>query len=178
MINKEKILIVDDDQTFANILMRAFERRELDTKAAHNEEEALKINQEFMPAKLVLDLKLGRESGLHLIEKLLVNNPELKIVMLTGYSSISTAVEAIKLGACNYLCKPASTEEILSAFESDKNNAPVEIPKTPPSVNRIEWEHIQKVLNENQGNISATARALGMHRRTLQRKLQKRPVSH
>jgi len=176
--SQEKILLVDDDPTFTNILSRAFERRNYDTQCAHNEQEALKANQEFMPNKLVLDLKLGNDSGLHLIEALLSTNPTLKIVMLTGYSSISTAVEAIKLGASNYLCKPASIEEILNAFNTEKGNTHVEIPDTPPSVSRIEWEHIQKVLNENQGNISATARALGMHRRTLQRKLQKRPVSH
>lgn len=178
MTNSQKILIVDDDQTFANILSRAFERRQFKTDTAQNEQDALTINQEFMPDKLVLDLKLGSDSGLQLIEKLLAANPDLKIVMLTGYSSISTAVEAIKLGACNYLCKPASTEEILNAFETNNSENKIEIPETPPSVNRIEWEHIQKVLNENHGNISATARALGMHRRTLQRKLQKRPVSH
>ncbi len=98
--------------------------------------------------------------------------------MLTGYSSISTAVEAIKLGALNYLCKPADADDILNAFEQAQGNADAEISVHPPSVNRLEWEHIQRVLNEHDGNISATARALGMHRRTLQRKLQKRPVKH
>lgn len=95
--------------------------------------------------------------------------------MLTGYSSISTAVEAIKLGALNYLCKPADTEDILAAFNLEAVRD-LKIPSNPPSVERLEWEHIQKVLQENGGNISATARSLGMHRRTLQRKLQKRPV--
>ena len=98
------------------------------------------------------------------------------MVLLTGYSSISTAVEAIKLGAVNYLGKPASVDEIISAFEPGQIEQTQAIQTSPPSVGRVEWEHIQRVLNENDGNISATARILGMHRRTLQRKLQKRPV--
>jgi two-component system response regulator RegA len=96
------------------------------------------------------------------------------VLILTGYSSISTAVEAIKLGAINYLCKPSGVEDIVAAFETKAGQA--ELQESPPSVNRLEWEHIQKVLNQNDGNISATAKILGMHRRTLQRKLQKRPV--
>ncbi|MEC8429588.1 MAG: helix-turn-helix domain-containing protein, partial [Pseudomonadota bacterium] len=113
--------------------------------------------------------------GLPLIPKLKQQLPQLDIVMLTGYSSINTAVEAIKLGASNYLCKPANADEILAAFEAEPD-ADIEISNAPISVNRLEWEHIQKVLAEHEGNVSATARALGMHRRTLQRKLQKRPV--
>jgi two-component system response regulator RegA len=97
-------------------------------------------------------------------------------VILTGYSSVATAVEAVKLGAVNYLCKPANTDEILAAFTQQTGNVDVAIADERPSVDRVEWEHIQKVLTENQGNISAAARALGMHRRTLQRKLNKRPV--
>jgi two-component system response regulator RegA len=97
-------------------------------------------------------------------------------VVLTGYSSIATAVEAIKLGAINYLCKPADADDVMAAFEHPDADPNVELADNPPSINRITWEHIQKVLQEHDGNISATARALGMHRRTLQRKLQKRPV--
>jgi len=114
-------------------------------------------------------------SGLQLIPQLLKALPELNIVVLTGYSSIATAVQAIKLGASNYLCKPANADEILAAFEA-QGSEEVAVEETPISVNRLEWEHIQKVLAEHEGNISATARALGMHRRTLQRKLYKRPV--
>jgi two-component system response regulator RegA len=98
------------------------------------------------------------------------------MLILTGYSSISTAVEAIKMGAINYLCKPAGVDDILVAFSNTAPNPEVSIKETPPSVDRLEWEHIQKVLAENDGNISATARSLGMYRRTLQRKLLKRPV--
>ena len=97
-------------------------------------------------------------------------------MILTGYSSISTAVEAIKLGAFNYLCKPAGVDDIIGAFENSTGE--IALKQSPPSVNRLEWEHIQRVLNENAGNISATARILGMHRRTLQRKLHKRPVKN
>ena len=96
--------------------------------------------------------------------------------MLTGYASITTAVEAIKLGATQYLPKPANADDILSALQQNEGDADIEIEETPMSVNRLEWEHINKVLNEHDGNISATARALGMHRRTLQRKLAKHPV--
>ena len=102
--------------------------------------------------------------------------PQAKIVILTGFASIPTAVEAIKLGAYNYLHKPATVKELLHAFSAESNSEPTAIEETPMSVERLEWEHIQRVLHENEGNISSTARALGMHRRTLQRKLQKHPT--
>jgi two-component system response regulator RegA len=99
-----------------------------------------------------------------------------RLLVLTGYSSIATAVQATKAGACNYLCKPASIDEVLAALEEERDSAEADVAQQPTSLNRLEWEHLQRVLQENDGNISATARALGMHRRTLQRKLQKRPV--
>lgn len=124
--------------------------------------------------RVILDLKLEQESGLSILVDIKQRLPHAEILILTGYSSISTAVEAIKLGAVNYLCKPASAEDIVQAFSaSDKPTESISV--TPTSVNRLEWEHIQRVLNDNDGNISATARSLGMHRRTLQRKLQKKP---
>ena len=110
--------------------------------------------------------------------ELLALAPDCRVVVLTGYSSIATAVEAIKLGAVNYLCKPADADEILASLERDTGDPDIDIADSPPSINRVTWEHIQKVLQEHDGNISATARALGMHRRTLQRKLQKRLVRH
>jgi two-component system response regulator RegA len=123
----------------------------------------------------VVDLRLGEESGLYAIKLLLEKNPNIKIVMLTAYASIATTVEAMKLGAINYLTKPASVQEIIDKLlQSPDDNALIE--ETPLSVKRLEWEHLQKVLLEHDGNISAAARALNMHRRTLQRKLQKRPV--
>lgn len=178
-MNKLDFLIVDDDPTFAAMLERALKRRQHSCAIAKSATEALQLVEKNNIAKAIVDLKLGSDSGLQLIRELKVKSPELHIVMLTGYSSISTAVDAVKSGAVNYLCKPADTDEILAAFESAPTaDQPVELNYTPLSVDRLEWEHIQKILQENNGNISATARALGMHRRTLQRKLQKRPVKH
>jgi two-component system response regulator RegA len=124
----------------------------------------------------VLDLRLAADSGLRLIPPLKAAYPEIRILLLTGYASIATAVEAIKLGATHYLPKPAGVDEILSALGAEEGDAEVTPAEAPLSVDRLEWEHIQKVLAEHEGNLSATARALKMHRRTLQRKLAKRPV--
>ena len=171
-------LIVDDDPTLAGMLERVLQRRGFSTASASNSSQALQLVTSANFSKAIVDLKLGSDSGLQLIRELKLRSPEIAIVMLTGYSSISTAVEAVKLGAVNYLCKPAEADEILAAFGEQSQEASAEPAYTPISVDRLEWEHIQKILQENNGNISATARALGMHRRTLQRKLQKRPVKH
>lgn len=173
---QQKILVVDDDEVLNQTLVRAFKRRGFCVEGAHSADQALHLCSNHVFDKAVVDLKLAQSSGLHLIPQLLRCLPDLKIVMLTGYSSIATAVEAIKLGAINYLSKPADIEEILLAFESTSVDEANTTDFVPPSVDRLEWEHIQRVLQENDGNISATARALGMHRRTLQRKLRKRPV--
>lgn len=172
----ETLLLVDDDATLTRVLARAFGRRGFHVLQAHNSEEALAHCTAQQVHRCVLDLKIAHESGLPLIAKLKQLQPRLQIVILTGYSSINTAVEAIKLGAHHYLCKPTDADDILQAFETGDGDADAEIQTSPPSVSRLEWEHIQRVLAEYDGNISATARALGMHRRTLQRKLQKRPV--
>jgi two-component system response regulator RegA len=166
-------LLVDDDAVFSSVLARMLKRRGDQAITASNGEEAAAQCNESID-RVVLDLKLEQESGLSILQQLRAIQPDIQVVILTGYSSISTAVEAIKLGAYNYLCKPASVDEIIAAFENSAGEVALE--QSPPSVNRLEWEHIQRVLNENGGNISATARSLGMHRRTLQRKLQKRPV--
>jgi len=166
-------LLVDDDAVFSSVLARMLARRGDRAITASNGEEAAAHCDESID-RVVLDLKLEQESGLSILQQLRAIQPDIQVVILTGYSSISTAVEAIKLGAFNYLCKPASVDEIIAAFENSAGEIVLE--QSPPSVNRLEWEHIQRVLNENAGNISATARSLGMHRRTLQRKLQKRPV--
>ncbi|MDF2445785.1 MAG: DNA-binding response regulator [Moraxellaceae bacterium] len=172
-----RILIVDDDDTFRQVLARAFLRRGLETAQAACADEARREAATFNPDACVLDLRLGQESGLHLLPELLRLRPGLKIVVLTGYASIATAVEAVKQGALNYLPKPADADEILAALQVATALPPEAVLETPPmSVDRLEWEHIQKVLAEHDGNISETARCLGMHRRTLQRKLQKRPV--
>ena len=170
-------LIVDDDPVFTQMLERALNRRGFSSKIAGDLSQALSMARAFHFARALVDLKLGSESGLQLIGELKTLQADLAIVMLTGYSSISTAVDAIKLGATQYLCKPASAEEIIAAFSHYSQPSATAHPEyTHISVERLEWEHIQKVLQEHQGNISATARSLGMHRRTLQRKLQKRPV--
>ncbi|WP_374708173.1 response regulator transcription factor [Salinicola avicenniae] len=176
MSEQERLLIVDDDEQFCFVMERAMRRRGYDVVVAHTQEEALNAAREMPPVLATLDLKLESDSGLKILPALLDIAPDCHVVVLTGYSSIATAVEAIKLGAVNYLCKPADADEILAALERESGDADVEIADNPPSVNRVTWEHIQKVLQEHDGNISATARALGMHRRTLQRKLQKRPV--
>ncbi|GAB3095330.1 response regulator transcription factor [Aestuariicella hydrocarbonica] len=170
------MLVVDDDAALTRVLARAFKRRGYRVFEANCSDAALSVCELHKPDRCVLDLKIAHESGLPLISRLKQLLPELEIVMLTGYSSINTAVEAIKLGATHYLCKPADADEIERAFGHRAGQEDTEIQATPPSVNRLEWEHIQKVLAEHDGNISATARALNMHRRTLQRKLQKRPV--
>ena len=174
---KAKFLLVDDDVTFSTTLCRSLERRGYSVTIAHSVDDALLRCNEFTPDKAVIDLKLETRSGLSLIPVLRERFPKLRMIVLTGYSSIATTVDAIKLGADNYLQKPAGTREILAAFEDRAPNPePASISLSPPSLDRIEWEHIQRVLTENDGNISETARQLGMHRRTLQRKLQKRPV--
>jgi len=168
-------LIVDDDVAFCTVMQRALKRRGLAVDVAHDGSSALDIAKTALPGYAVLDLKLEYESGLELLLPLLEMRPDMKIVVLTGYGSISTAVAAIKQGALNYLAKPVSVETLLGAFEVEASakDAPA---AEPVSLRRIEWEHIQRALHEHGGNLSATARSLGMHRRTLQRKLQKRPV--
>jgi len=173
---EQRLLIVDDDEMFCHVLNRALTRRGYDVIVAHDADQALTMAAQFSPTMATLDLNLENSSGLKLLPELLATTPQCRIVVLTGYSSIATAVEAIKLGAVNYLCKPVDADDVLAAFERQDGDPDIELADNPPSINRITWEHIQKVLQEHDGNISATARALGMHRRTLQRKLQKRPV--
>ncbi len=173
----DSILLIDDDKTFNDVLTRAFKRRGLDAEGATDAQGALDLAQRKAPSRVVLDLNLAGSSGLALIQPLLAINPGCRIVVLTGYASIATAVDAIKLGAVQYLAKPVDVEAILLAFESGHHPRTTEAPSVQPlSVERMEWEHIQRVLLENAGNISQTARVLNMHRRTLQRKLAKRPV--
>jgi len=170
------LLLVDDDETFTRVLARAMSRRGLRVSVANSAEQGLLLAERDIPDYAVLDLKMDGDSGLVLLPKLLELDAEMRVVILTGYSSIATAVEAIKRGACNYLCKPADADDVLAALLSEHADLDSLVPDNPMSVDRLQWEHIQRVLTEHDGNISATARALGMHRRTLQRKLQKRPV--
>ncbi len=173
----QKLLIIDDDAVLVSTLKRAMERRGLEVSTAMNGDEAIKQLQEQPHDFATLDLKLEKESGLAILEQILSVQADLKVVVLTGYASIPSTVEAIKRGAQDYLCKPASGDDIFAALTGEKV-ATTEISNKPLSVDRVEWEHIQRVMVEHDGNISATARALGMHRRTLQRKLQKHPLDN
>ncbi len=170
------ILVIDDDPAFNRVLTRALAQRGFTAFGAADPESALALAHQHEPEYVVLDLNIGGSSGLRLIEPLLAANPDCRILVLTGYASIATTVDAIKLGATQYLAKPADVDAILKALSATDviiDDGPA---AGPMSVDRLEWEHIQRVLGENDGNISATARALKMHRRTLQRKLAKRPV--
>lgn len=173
---RPSLLLVDDDATFCQVLARALEKRGYAVSVAHDVAAGLALAQGNPPEFAVIDLKMPGPSGLVLVEKLKMFDEQTRIVVLTGYASISTAVEAIKLGATHYLAKPADADEIVAAFRRDSGDSAAPVNETPLSVDRLEWEHIQKVLAEHDNNISATARALKMHRRTLQRKLAKRPV--
>jgi two-component system, response regulator RegA len=173
----KKLLLVDDDAAFGEVLARALQRRGCEVSVAATTDEALQLARAHAPRFAVVDLRIGEQSGLPLVTQLRALAPGMRILVLTGFASIATAVEAIKLGADNYLSKPAHADEVLAALlKNAAADANTPISAAPISVARLEWEHIQKVLHEHEGNISATARALNMHRRTLQRKLAKRPV--
>lgn len=172
-----RLLLVDDDPVFCRVLSLALGRRGFAVIVAHDGATALRQAQIESPDYAVVDLNLNGDSGLRAIPSLLALNPAIRIVVLTGYASLATAVEAIKLGAINYLAKPADADEVVATFAATTGDPTAPISPHPLSINRLEWEHIQRVLRDNDGNISATARQLGMYRRTLQRKLAKRPVS-
>lgn len=173
----DTLLVIDDDPTFNAVLVRSLTRRHHDAHGITDALLAVDAARQLQPSRIVLDLNIGGVSGLSLIGPLLDAVPECRIVVLTGYASIATAVDAVKLGAIQYLAKPVEVDAILAAFDSGETpEIDSAIDASPLSVDRLEWEHIQRVLHENEGNISATARALKMHRRTLQRKLMKHPV--
>jgi len=165
-------LLIDDDEAFIQVLQRSLHRQGIDAFGARSHDEARNALVSRAFQKCVLDLNLNGESGLQLLPELLARQPRLEVLVLTGYGSIATAVEAMRRGAVNYLCKPVTVLQLNAGFES-LDSSPV-LRREPPSVEEMEWEHLQRILNENNGNVSATARDLNMHRRTLQRKLQKR----
>jgi len=172
------LMVVDDDPAFNRVLSRVLGQRGFKVFSAFNEAEALELARLHEPEFVVLDLNLAGQSGLKLIQPLLELTPDARILVLTGYASIATAVDAVKLGATQYLAKPADADSIVRALLGGEVTVDDTVSEVPMSVDRLEWEHLQRVLSENGGNISATARALRMHRRTLQRKLTKRPVKH
>ena len=175
MDENPKLLIVDDDTAFLQVMARALTRRGFEVHTAETAGQAIAMARDHTPKYALVDLKLAESSGLDLVPDLVALDPAMKIVVLTGYASITTAVTAVKRGAANYLPKPAGVDEIVSAFGEPTPEAAEDGDYSPMSVERLEWEHIQKVLAEHDGNVSATARALGMYRRTLQRKLAKKP---
>jgi two-component system response regulator RegA len=171
------LLIVEDDDAFARTLLRSFERRGYAVLRATGVEEVKELLQTHQPTHAVVDLKLaGGGSGLACVQQLHEHDPDMLIVVLTGYASIATAVEAIKLGACHYLAKPANTDDIEAAFSRGEGDAEVELTERTTNIKTLEWERIHEMLAETGFNISETARRLGMHRRTLARKLEKQRV--
>ncbi|MDY7578887.1 response regulator transcription factor [Herbaspirillum sp. RTI4] len=176
MATERRILIIEDDAAFSRTLARSFERRgyTVFSAATMAEAETLLVHA---PGYAVVDLKLNdNTSGLACVKMLHNHNPSMLIVVLTGFASITTAVEAIKLGACQYLAKPSNTDDIEAAFGHIAGVAEVELTNRSTSIKTLEWERIHEVLVETNFNISETARRLGMHRRTLARKLEKQPI--
>ena len=172
-----RVLIVDDDRVLADTLRRSFERRHYDARVAHGTDAALTEAEAFLPDFAVVDLRMLGPSGLECVKGLNALNKAMKIVVLTGYASITTAVAAVKLGACHYLAKPANLEDILAAFEKEDGETDIPITDKKSSLKIVEWERINEVLLQSNYNISETARRLNMHRRTLARKLAKRPMT-
>lgn len=173
-------LLVDDDTLYVKTLQRSLARRGVETVIAIDAMAALSLARQVRPYFTLIDLKLGQDSGISLIQPLRDIRSDMRILLVTGYASIATAVEAIKIGADDYLPKPANISTILRAIGEEADDP---TPPAPPQadiemmtpLNRLQWEHIQQALHETGGNISAAARLLGMHRRSLQRKLTKRP---
>ena len=170
---KTRLLLVDDNDTFRRTLGNLFARRGYRVDDASDVAGALTLARRHPPHYAVIDLNLDGDIGLGLIAPLRAIGRDMRIVVLTGYASIATAVEAIQLGATHYLAKPAEVDEILAAFDRTGGDSATPLPPAPMSIAQLEWEHLQRVLLDHGGNISAAARALGLHRRSLQRKLRK-----
>ncbi|KKW89588.1 MULTISPECIES: response regulator transcription factor [Sphingobium] len=176
MSDERLLVLVEDDEAFARTLKRSFERRGYTVLTADNHAALVALLAGHRPTHAVVDLKLGAESGLVCVQTLHAHDPAMLIVVLTGFASIATAVEAIKLGASNYLAKPSNTDDIEAAFSHASGDPSTPLAPRPTSIKTLEWEHIHEVLKDSDFNISEAARRLGMHRRTLARKLAKRQV--
>ena len=170
-VDEQTFLLVDDDKVFCGALAGALRRRGYRVVVAHNHDDAVSEATAWSPERALVDLRMPGKGGLEVVSELLRLDPELRIIVLTGYGSIATAVEAIKLGAVHYLTKPASVDEIMAACDRTAAVVEVEAPAAPRPLDEVEWEHLQKVLTDCGGNVSEAARRLGMHRRSLQRKL-------
>jgi two-component system, response regulator RegA len=172
------ILLVDDDEVYRNRLARAFVDRGYEVRTAHDHDSGVAAATTESPEFAVVDLKMPGKSGLELVKALREIDPSTKTIVLTGYGSIATAIDAVRLGATYYLSKPADADDIVGAFaraEAPPLEPPADHDFRAPSLARAEWEHINRVLSDAGGNISEAARRLGIHRRSLQRKLQKYP---
>jgi len=167
------LLLVDDDEIFCDVLSSSLKKRGFNVLVAHDVNQAITAANQTIPEFAIVDLNMPGPSGLTLIDKLIEIDQQTKIVVLTGYASITSAVDAIKRGATHYLTKPADTDQIIAAFYRHKGDSTVTITNSPLTVNQLEWEHLQRVLSECDGNVSEAARRMKMHRRTLQRKLKK-----
>ncbi len=176
-MGERRLLIIEDDESFARTLARSFERRGYVVRVLHAPDGLDEVATEFAPAFAVVDLRLARASGLACVKALHDREREMRIVVLTGFASIATAVEAIKLGATNYLTKPADTDDIERAFADTKEPSDNGPAARSTSLKMLEWERIHQMLAETDFNISEAARRLGMHRRTLARKLEKRHIA-
>lgn len=171
------VLVVDDEETFRQRLVRALVERGFDAAGAASAEEAIQVASIESPECAIIDLRMTGISGLHAVRKLHEIDPTTRIVILTGYGSIATALDAVRSGAVQYLTKPADIDEIIASFDHDGSPADEPPPTLVPSLDRVEWEHIDRVLVRCGGNITQAASLLGLHRRSLQRKLGKRPSS-
>jgi two-component system response regulator RegA len=169
------ILVVEDDNAFRTILVNAFRDRGYEANGVADAESAIRTAERDSPEMAVVDLRLPDQSGLDVVRQLKTIDPSTAIVVLTGYGSIATALESVRLGAVHYLTKPTDADRILAAFQHGLAARPRDLPMDPPSLARVEWEHMNRVLTDCGGNVSEAARQLSMHRRSLQRKLSKYP---
>ena len=167
------LLLVDDDKAFLTRLERAMESRGFQVAIAESVAEGLQQVEQMAPAFAVVDMRLGDGNGLDVISALKRRRPEARGIILTGYGNIATAVNAVKLGAVDYLAKPVDADDVVAALLA-QDNTTIELPENPMSADRVRWEHIQRVYELCNRNVSETARRLNMHRRTLQRILAKR----
>ena len=174
--NGPGLLLADEDSVLCDSLGRAFTSRGFEVKTARTVDAAFALAEEHAPEYAVIELRFPDRTGLSLLSSLIGLNPNMRIVVVPGYGNIATAIEAIKLGATYYLCKPANADDIMAAFSHSIGDDTTPPKEKPMSTRRLEWEHIWQVLRDHRGNVSQAARALSMHRRTLQRKLGKHPV--
>ena len=173
--DRRTVLVVDDDDMFRERVVRALQARGLDAGGARDYDEAMAAARAESPELALVDLRLPGRSGLDLVRDLKAHDATTRVVVLTGYGSIATAVESVRLGATTYLTKPVDADQIVAAFDRGAAPAEGELPVSVPSLARVEWEHINRVLADCGGNVSQAARLLGIHRRSLQRKLSKDP---